>query len=187
MSRSLCFEHLQQGSRKAVRRAFYAVDRARSVNLVHPFARDLYSAMVGQVRDYKLRDGAGRVRAFGSHSLRPGSGTGRRDEDMPFKGRSGLGRAACPREQVLSGVGPGGPGSCLLCFASATSAPSPLFRFLRHMSEIDRLDQRQKAVARLGIMGRAIPHQTPDRGCAAFREWTRLAGMRRMGILLAST
>tara|TARA_R110002124_G_scaffold11974_5_gene56825 strand:- start:5082 stop:7688 length:2607 start_codon:yes stop_codon:yes gene_type:complete len=48
------------------------------------FARDLYSAMDGQVRDYKPRDGGVRVLAFGGVSLRPGFGTGRRDDDMPF-------------------------------------------------------------------------------------------------------
>lgn len=48
------------------------------------FARDLYSAMDGQVRDYKPRHGGARVLAFGGVSLRPGFGNGRRDDDMPF-------------------------------------------------------------------------------------------------------
>ena len=45
------------------------------------FARDFYSAMDGQVRDYKPRDGGVRVLAFGGVSLRPGM---QREGDMPF-------------------------------------------------------------------------------------------------------
>jgi P4 family phage/plasmid primase-like protien len=56
-------------------------DYASSINI---FARDLYSAMDGQVRDFKPRDGRDRVRAFGGLSLHPGFETGRRDHEMPF-------------------------------------------------------------------------------------------------------
>ncbi len=52
-----------------------------SANII---ARDLYSAMDGQVRDSKRRDGPDRMTGFRGIALRPGFGTGRRDDDMPF-------------------------------------------------------------------------------------------------------
>ncbi len=48
------------------------------------FARDLYSAMDGQVRDSKRRDGAGRVNGFGGVSLRAGFGIGTYRDETPF-------------------------------------------------------------------------------------------------------
>ena len=48
------------------------------------FARDLYSAMDGQVRDCKRREGEIRLPGFGGIALLPAYGAGRRDDDMPF-------------------------------------------------------------------------------------------------------
>ncbi|MEM0989536.1 MAG: phage/plasmid primase, P4 family [Pseudomonadota bacterium] len=48
------------------------------------FARDLYSAMDGQVKDSKSRKGQRRMPGFGGIALRPGFGAGSRNDATPF-------------------------------------------------------------------------------------------------------